>query len=53
MHDIGLARQSAHTLVGLTGKIECLRNEVYLLAMSRIQVVGNKSVVGFINQFVV
>ncbi len=38
VHDVGLARQAAHTLVGLARKVERLGNDVYLLAVARMEV---------------
>ena len=34
VHDVGLAGKSAHTLVSLTGKVECLCDQVHLLAVA-------------------
>ena len=34
VHDIRLARQSAHTFVSLSGKVECLGDEINLLAVA-------------------
>ena len=34
VHDIGLARQTAHAFVCLSGKVECLGDEIHLLAVT-------------------
>ena len=53
MHDIRLTRESAHALVCLSGEVEGLGDEVYLLAVSRIQVAGYQLVVGLADEFLV
>ena len=48
VHDIWLARQSLHAAVGLPGKVECLGDDVYLLAMARSKVYLEQFVEGFV-----
>ena len=38
MHNVGLARETAHALVGLLGKIESLVDDVHMLAMMGCQI---------------
>ena len=38
MHDVGLARETAHALVGLLGKIESLVDDIHMFAMMGCQI---------------
>ncbi len=38
VHDIWFARQAAHTLMCLSCKVECFGDDIYLLAVARVQV---------------
>ena len=53
VHDIGLAREAADALVGLTGEIKRLVDDVHLLAVGRGEVACEQLLVGGVHHRVV
>ena len=53
VHDIGFTRESAHTLMGLSCKVEGLGNNIHLLTVTRLLIAVQQMLERIIYQFLI